>query len=595
MNTKASIHALVESGLGFSQVKTVQDLNERVYTSWKETGFLDGLKESEARTMAQLYENQLTWMAENQSMLNETTDSYSSGQFSAVVFPVMRRTYTSLLANELVTVYALNMPTGRIYYMRPLVSSRKPDTQFRGVESHTPPNNAYQNERRAKDLLNTPNADLTAAGITAKGQTVLTEFDPKNLYDSFYATEYDFFGTSLFDRTSGKVKIVSDLATLVSGTIGTSAQVRIKLAQPFSLTNEGKLIGANGTPMDTEAFLASFKVYLSAGALEVQAGDDVSFNKGVGDQLHASVYTPRWGDQFVNRQTGEIFFNIDLSYPSSRGYVPYTSAGAVLSYSYNEYASMEAESEMAEISFTLEYVNLATESRKLRTRWTPELTRDVQAYQNINAEAELTDMLSMTLAHEIDMMVMRDLTVSAAWTARWDYRGLEKLNSGGNIKFFGNQRDYNQTFIDLVNKISAQIQKSTLNGGANWIVVSTEISAILNQLEYFHVSDASAESMQYTMGIEKYGSLRNGMTVYVNPNFPAGLCLIGRKPTQQLQVGYIYAPYVPLELTATLQSPNDFTMVKGISTRFAKKMVFARYYGRIIVDGLTTWDLTVLQ
>jgi hypothetical protein len=230
--------------------------------------------------------------------------------------------------------------------------------------------------------------------------------------------------------------------------------------------------------------------------------------------------------------------------------------------------------------------------RKLRAQWSPEMAQDVAAFHNIDAEAELTALLSEQVAAEIDREILRDLRKGAAWNLRWDYNGWKRL--GGNAVPY-TQKDWNQTLITAINQISAQIHKSTLRGGANWIVVSSEVSAIFDDLEYFHVSNAAPEQDQYNMGIERVGTLAGRYQVYRDPYFPANQVLLGHKGTSLLDTGYIYAPYVPLQLTPTMYNPFNFTPIKGIMTRYAKKMVNNRFYGRVTVDGVRTFDLRELR
>ena len=146
-----------------------------------------------------------------------------------------------------------------------------------------------------------------------------------------------------------------------------------------------------------------------------------------------------------------------------------------------------------------------------------------------------------------------------------------------------------------INQISAQIHKATLRGGANFVVVSPEISAVLNDLEYFHVSDASAESDQYNMGIERVGSLQGRYQVYMDPYSPVNSLIMGHKGKSLLDTGYIYAPYIPMQLTPTIYNPMNFAPVKGILTRYAKKTVNNRFYGAIRVDGVVSWDPAELR
>ena len=257
-----------------------------------------------------------------------------------------------------------------------------------------------------------------------------------------------------------------------------------------------------------------------------------------------------------------------------------------------QYDSLELETELGEVSFKLSDVTVSVEERKLRATWSPEMAQDVAAFHNIDAEAELTAILSEQIAAEIDREILRDLRHGAPWQLRWDYNGWRRQ-----MAFSTNytQKDWNQTFMTLINQISAQIHKAVLMGGANFVVVSTEISAMLNDLEYFHVTDANAEAVNYSLGIEKVGSLQGRYTVYVDPYAPAESCILGHKGNSLLDTGYIYAPYVPMQLTPTIYNAANFAPVKGIITRYAKKMVNNRFYGAIVCSGLQTWNIMELR
>ena len=308
--------------------------------------------------------------------------------------------------------------------------------------------------------------------------------------------------------------------------------------------------------------------------------------------------------------TGTCYIELDLTHPvgttasgsaaaGTSTYDGYVGVSATtisalsnsLVVSWGEYATLELETEMAEVSFRLDEVVVSVEERKLRATWSPELAQDVSAFHNIDAEAELTAMLSEQVAAEIDREILRDLRKGAAWNLRWDYNGWRRLANTTSYT----QKDWNQTLITAINQLSAQIHKSTLRGGANWIVVSSEVSAIFDDLEYFHVSNASPEQDQYNMGIERVGTLAGRYQVYRDPYFPPNQVLIGHKGTSLLDTGYIYAPYVPLQLTPTMYNPFNFTPIKGIMTRYAKKMVNNRFYGRITVDGVRSFDLKELR
>ena len=299
---------------------------------------------------------------------------------------------------------------------------------------------------------------------------------------------------------------------------------------------------------------------------------------------------------------GCIYLEVDLSCPvcatcgtTLDGYTGTTlegiTADTAFTAVYRRYKNLEFEDKIGEVSFDLESVTVSVTERKLRAQWSPELAQDVAAFHNIDAEAELTALLSEQVAAEIDREILRDLRKGAAWNLRWDYNGWRRLS----LTTSYTQKDWNQTLITAINQLSAQIHKSTLRGGANWIVVSSEISAIFDDLEYFHVSNASPEQDQYNMGIERVGTLAGRYQVFRDPYFPANTVLVGHKGTSLLDTGYIYAPYVPLQLTPTMYNPFNFTPIKGIMTRYAKKMVNNRFYGRITVDGVRTFDLRELR
>ena len=250
---------------------------------------------------------------------------------------------------------------------------------------------------------------------------------------------------------------------------------------------------------------------------------------------------------------GCIYLEVDLSCPvcadcnstSLDGYTGTTIDEALTSTSFytawRRYEELEFEDKIGEVSFDLESVTVSVTERKLRAQWSPELAQDVAAFHNIDAEAELTALLSEQVAAEIDREILRDLRKGAAWNLRWDYNGWRRISQTTSYT----QKDWNQTLITAINQLSAQIHKSTLRGGANWIVVSSEVSAIFDDLEYFHVSNASPEQDQYNMGIERVGTLAGRYQVYRDPYFPSNQVLIGHKGTSLLDTGYIYAPYVP--------------------------------------------------
>jgi len=550
-------------------LKQLREQREITTNRWEKIGLLEGLEGNVKENCAQLFENQLS------HMINESSDSSNSGQFETVAFPVIRRVFAKLLANDIVSVQALNLPIGKLYYINPKASVRVlSDTQTTTAgKLHTSPNGAYHN---AATLANASS----------------TQFETKSLYDAFYATEYNEEGTSLFDRSKGSMQVVTGATTGASYVVGDKFLTRVLVG--FSTTDQGKLVGPKGVPVDTESFLASLRITSPINLTAPAPYADQTIHGGTpatGDAVPFNVKVQKYGQAIVDN-TGRIYLILDLQYAGTNGYQALSGTSATtFQYAYRTYDDLEEDSRMAEVTFQLDQVTVSVETRKMRAMWTPELAQDVSAFHNIDAEAELTALLSEQMAAEIDREILRDLRRGAAWTARWDYNGLRK----GTNTYYGVQKDWNQTLITKINQISAQIHKATLRGGASWVVVSPEVSAVFDDLEYFHVSNASPEQDKYNMGIEKIGTLSGRYQVYRDPYAPANTVLIGHKGTSILETGYIYAPYVPMQLTPVMYNPFDFTPIRGIMTRYAKKMVLNRYYGRIFCDGLQTFGIGDLQ
>lgn len=573
---------------------------------WEGLGFLKGLSGYVKENMATIYENEA-------KTLLESTDATNSGSFETVVFPLVRRIFSRLLANDIVSVQAMNMPIGKLFFILPVTSERKYNKE-EGTASHYGLMGYERTDRRNGETVNRYYLPDDVVNINASGETPQTvQYRKKSLYDLFY-------NDGLFDASKGKVHIktgeiepaminwqgdVEKAKEFVKASDGSIRNI-IVAVKGFSSFRASKLTGPDGNEMDTEAFMASLRV-VTKKAIEDAAADPKGFSCfKENEPVHFRCVTQRYGKGLVEYNSpcdaeGILYLELDLTKPTRTpgktldGYIGINPEAVELDklndmfmVAWAQYDSLELETEIGEVSFKLSDVTVAVEERKLRATWSPELAQDVAAFHNIDAEAELTAILSEQIAAEVDREILRDLRKMAPWQLRWDYNGWRRM---GGFSTNYTQKDWNQTFVTKINQISAQIHKATLRGGANFVVVSTEISAMLNDLEYFHVSDANAEAATYAMGIEKVGSLAGRYQVYVDPYSPAESCILGHKGDSLLDTGYIYAPYVPMQLTPTICNDANFAPVKGIITRYAKKMVNNRYYGAIICNGLQTWDI----
>ena len=655
---------LTEGIVGNIEYNAQKQIRESIQNRWDSLGFTEGLPDGIKENVATLYEN------EAKHMIYEATASDNSGSFETVVFPIIRRVFSKLLANDIVSVQAMNLPVGKLFFILPVTSEREWELPA-GAEGTEPGDIVDGTTGRHKGLmgydrinrnkegrqepryylpdetvaeldknkwyvpqLNEPitaatdydaalkratDAKLTAAALRQAGPEV-TQYFKKSLYDLFYN---DF----LYDNSKGKVTIKVGKATpcvltptgiqefkggldnyLKSGFDGTIRNIVLAI-DGFSSFNASKLTGPDGNEMDTEAFLASLKVITQKeiASKKIDNASTTAFSKY--ESIPFRVVTQKYGKGIVEYGSicdakGKMYIELDMAKPVIQqgatidGYIGVDAdalAGDITNLfkiAWAQYDSLELETEIGEVSFKLDSVTVSVEERKLRATWSPELAQDVSAFHNIDAEAELTAILSEQIAAEIDREILRDLRKAAPWQARWDVNGWRRQAA-----FSTNytQKDWNQELMTKINQISAQIHKATLRGGANFIVVSSEISALLDNLEYFHVSDASAESDQYNMGIERVGSLSGRYQVYRDPYSPHWSMIIGHKGKSLLDTGYIYAPYVPLQLTPTMYSPFNFAPIKGIITRYAKKVVNNRYFGHVRVDGLVHWNISEMR
>ena len=608
---------LLNSGaVGSIELNAQKKIKQDIFERWDRLGLTKGLSGHIQETVATLYENQA------KHLIYEATASDNSGSFETVVFPLIRRVFSKLLANDIVSVQAMNLPIGKLFFIKPVTSERQWDVEgldglvdgnqgkHVGLMGYNRVNKNQEGKVQPRyylpDEVVKPVEDEN--GITPE----VTKYMKKSLYDLFYN---DF----LFDNSKGKATIKVGSAKVVSleadgswveaaGGFEDDTRSVVLQVEGFNSFNAGKLTGPDGNEMDTEAFLASLKV--------VYTGDNMTDENGFttfkkGEAIPFRVMTQKYGAGIVDLGDnanlcdvdGKMYIELDLTKPakeqgkSINGYVGVSAANAesligAMTIAWAQYDSLELETEMGEVSFQLTSVTVSVEERKLRATWSPELAQDVSAFHNIDAEAELTAILSEQIAAEIDREILRDLRKAAPWQQRWDYNGWQRIGTPSTVY---TQKDWNQTLMTKINVISAQIQKATLRGGANFVVVSAEISAVLNDLEYMHVTDASAEQDQYNMGIEKIGSLQGRYQVIVDPYAPHWSLIMGHHGTSLLDTGYIYAPYVPMALTPTMYNPFNFAPVKGIVTRYAKKLVNNKYYGAIKCDGLIHWNINELR
>lgn len=594
---------LLESG----QVgNLLSDYQKQIRTAtvnrWDELGLLEGLRGHQKETIAMLYENTAS------HMLNCCGND--TGAFETVAFPMIRRVFSKLLANELVSIQPLNMPSGVIFYYKPVISDRT----VSGTEC---------GEIRAEH--SNPFLKILGECILSGTNCPTTTFSScRSLYDRYYndglydASKGNFTimcatgCTVCLDEDSCWVKLSGAATSEDCGScqykLSTDGSIRevILEVEGFETPNvthrTARLAGSRGLITDTEEFLASLKV-TNVGDDIVDPNGDVIVKSGC--EIPFNLVKQCYGQSIVSytdvcEDGGKLYLKLDLRHPvcitcsgkTMDGYIG-ASTGTTfnpedIAITYRQYDDLECATDLASVSFQIDKTTISVVERKMRACWTPEQATDLAAYHNIDAEAELTALLSETIANELDRDILRQLRSGAAFSSRWDAKGFLRFPNSNPYT----QKSWNQTLITEINRISAMIQASTLRSGANFIVVSPEVSALFDDLSTYQVSNADPNSDRYSLGIQKTGAISGRYTVYRDPYSPPNIILIGYKSNNGslLDTGFVFAPYVPISLTPTIIDPYNYTSSKAIYTRYATKMINNAFYGIIRVDGLQTFD-----
>ena len=268
--------------------------------------------------------------------------------------------------------------------------------------------------------------------------------------------------------------------------------------------------------------------------------------------------------------------------------------GSVIGANSNQGWPLENATGIAEVDIKVDSIAVTAQTKKLKAKWSPELAQDLNAYHNLDAEVELTSILSEQIALEIDQEILADLldgaTAGTLFWSRMPGKFVDRDNGtvlGSSLypDFTGTVSEWYETLLETVNEVSARIHRRTLRGGANFLVCSPEVANILEFTSGFRAA-AAVDEEGGSWGVKQVGSISRKMDIHVDPYFPRALILVGRRGNSFLESGYVYAPYVPLQVTPTIFGTEDFVPRKGVMTRYAKKMVRPDMYGVVVVMDL---------
>ena len=569
---------------------------------WEKTGLLEGLDNDRKRSsMARLLENQAKeLLRENSSMAAGDVEG-----FAAVAFPIVRRVFAGLIANDLVSVQPMSLPSGLIFFLDFVFS---PNLGASGTMRDRMGNIADKSIYGTNQV-----GSQITGGVSLVGATLRQDFSgPRTVGARGYAYASP--------TGSGGIETAQwNLADNFSLTGSTELQRRKWLQYDpdlLALSSSGDAIGVavfecagssiTGSQSGQEADYKNLGAF--SASFNGSDGGTTATNVGAGSRLIRRL-TMQTGSgtesnvRFVvvgaDAAAGVTGTNVALGSLEAVVQFPIkdnlTTGGALGSVVGTQLWGLEGNEEIPEIDIKVDSVAVTAQTKKLKAKWTPELGQDLNAYHNLDAEVELTSILSEQIALEIDREILADLVNGAtAATMYWSRSpglflnretGVEIGAASAAPDFTGTVSEWYETLVETINDVSAQIHRKTLRGGANFVVCGPEVANILEFTAGFRAS-VTADDDSGSIGAVKVGSLTKKFDVIVDPYFLRNVLLVGRRGSSFLESGYVYAPYVPLQTTPTIFGPEDFVPRKGVMTRYAKKMVRPDLYGIVIVSGL---------
>ena len=571
---------------------------------WGKTGLLEGLQsEQQKSTMARLLENQA------KELLREASTMAGSDVegFAAVAFPIVRRVFAGLIANDLVSVQPMSLPSGLIFFLDFTYSAGLNGSatgQINPRFGNASGASIYGSNKVGADIIDGVSLvdSGTGEGFSGPGRDGATGYayaspSGSNTVDAIAdaLTEMKIKSSFLLDGAVSEAnkKLIKFDPDLLAITDSTAVMV-------FDI-EEAKLESSTGLSPDYDN-LSAFQIDETE-ALAVFAGlatDANQIRRLTSLASAGEAATTGKAVRFVfSSNGGSVSTTVSQDISKQKVVLPMkdtaissaTSGGAITAYG----MLMENTGDIPEIDIKVDSTAITAQTKKLKAKWSPELGQDLNAYHNLDAEVELTSILSEQIALEIDREILADLVNGAtAATFYWSRSpglfvnrstGAEIGASSAAPDFTGTVSEWYETLIETINDVSAQIHRKTLRGGANYVVVSPEVANILEFTSGFR-ANVTADADKGEIGAVKTGSLSRKFDVIVDPYFPRNVILVGRKGNSFLESGYVYAPYVPLQTTPTIFGVEDFVPRKGVMTRYAKKMVRPDMYGLVIVRGL---------
>ena len=545
MSKLNSIEKLMD---GYNPQRQLLEQTRQLVTKWEPTGLLEGLEdETKRHGMAVLLENQAGQLIQEASV----TGGQNAEEWSGVALPLVRRIFGELAAQDFVSVQPMNLPSGLIFYL---------DFKYGTDQTSLHTNNS--------DVYgNTSGSNVDASGGLYGAGKFGYSINDVQTADITIGTSA---ATATFTTASAAwsdVDFEPDLSASIS--TGNADTGLVKLVTSVDSYSNPDFDGVRAFAPSGSATLG-FTEFFPAYTKYSKSDSTVTFIVKKG----ATTFT------------GNVKIDYHKQPATNYSRTDFEATAAQVD------ANPETDIDIPELDIALKSIPIIAKTRKLKAVWTPELAQDLNAYHSVDAEAELTSLLSEYISMEIDLEILDMLFANAsAKTERWSARVGHEFDSATSLfaESSGASNAYTkgewfQTLGNKIQSVSNAIHQKTLRGGANFLVVSPETATIIESIPgYAADTTGEATSNQFAMGVQKVGALNNRYTVYKNPYMLENSILVGFRGQNFLETGAVYAPYVPLIMTPLVYDPKNFTPRKGVMTRYAKKMVRPEFYGKIVV------------
>jgi len=539
------LQSLLESA---NPYKALQSDASRLASKWSKTGLLENLSgEVEKNNMAMILENQAKQLVNETSLSGAGTAgaSFTAGageQWAGVALPLVRKVFGQIASKEFVSVQPMNLPSGLVFYL---------DFQYGTTKS---PFTAGNSMYGASGSSAYPFSNTTTGGAYGAGRfgysinntsSVLTATSGSTSWATFNFDDN-------YSASFGQFKTLT--VTLPAGTDFNSVRAFALASGSADMGVLSAFTTTAGNPYGNTSATATFVV---TGSLVLGA---------------SPVVTATYSLQPADNKRGDF----------EDGNTTLNSNNSTIS--------------IPEINVQLRSEAIVAKTRKLKAVWTPEFAQDLNAYHSLDAEAELTSVMSEYISLEIDLEILDMLIdTAAAGDEYWSAQNNQVINPtqtafvAGPSAFFNTQGGWFATLGTKIQKLSNIIHQRTLRGGANFMVVAPSVATVLESIPgYAADTNGDVTKMNYNFGVMKAGSINSHLKVYKNPYMTENTILLGFRGTQFLETGAVFAPYIPLIMTPLIYDPNTFTPRKGLLTRYAKKVLRPEYYARIFVSGLSS-------